>query len=306
MPIFRKIILIYLFLSLGNIAFASASSNIAVFFPDAKEPYRSIYQEIISGIKSDVPENRIKQYVLTKEFDTNLIIDRLKKNNINKVIVLGRLGLKLAKQLPDDIHVISGALPISPNGLSGISLISDPAYLFGYLVDVAPTIKTIHVAYSHKSQWMIELAMTAAKKQGLKLNARQVANTAEAIEFYNYLFSSSINKTDAIWLPLDRVSSHDKVILPIILEKAWSKEIVVFSSKPSHAKRGALFSTYPDNYKLGNQLYKMIMDIAEAPDKTKFAVLKSLQLAVNLRTAAHLGLKYSSEQKKQFKLTFPE
>jgi putative ABC transport system substrate-binding protein len=81
---------------------------------------------------------------------------------------------------------------------------------------------------------------------------------------------------------------------------------VVFSSKPSHAKRGVLFSTYPDNFALGKHLFTMVHELEQQPEQKNFAALKSTLLAVNLRTAAHLGLKYSSEQQQSFKLTFPE
>jgi len=190
--------------------------------------------------------------------------------------------------------------------VSGISYISDPANLFDYLVQVAPQVKRVHLAYSKKSEWLVKHAKEAAEERGLTLNLRKVATTKEAIDFYNHLFDSNVSKQDAIWLPLDRISSHDKITLPIILEKAWARELVVFSSKPSHAKRGALFSTYPDNFVLGQKLFKMVNELAMLPDEKKFAPLSSMQLAVNLRTAAHLGLKYSSEQQQQFKLTFPQ
>jgi putative ABC transport system substrate-binding protein len=203
-------------------------------------------------------------------------------------------------------QVVSGALPISPNGLSGISLITDPSYLFNYLEQVAPNVKNIHVAYSKKSAWLIELAKSAALEKGLTLNLQKVSDTAQAIKFYQQIFSSGVSNKDAIWLPFDRISSHDKITLPLILEKAWAKEVVVFSSKPSHAKRGVLFSTYPDNFALGKHLFTMVHELEQQPEQKNFAALKSTLLAVNLRTAAHLGLKYSSEQQQSFKLTFPE
>lgn len=202
--------------------------------------------------------------------------------------------------------MVSGALPITPNSISGISLIADPAYLFNYLEQVAPSVKRIHVAHSKRSDWLIKLAQIAAKEKGLQLNAHKVNNTKEAVEYYQKLFESDISMEDAIWLPTDRIASHDKITLPLILEKAWSREVVVFSSKPSHAKRGALFSTYPDNFALGQHLFDMVQGLAQQPEQKSFAALTSTLLAVNLRTAAHLGLKYSSEQQQQFKLTFPE
>lgn len=309
-------------LLIGDFAFAETvekdNNKIAIFYPEAKEPYHSIYQEIIAGSIKAANEYeqaiRFEKFIITKKFDSEQIANSLKLKNIYKVIVLGRSGWKLAKALAKFVNrdstnvfqVVSGALPISPNGVSGVSLITDPAYLFDYLNQVASNVKQVHVAYSKKSAWLIELAKSAALEKGLKLNVKYVTNTAQAIAFYQKIFDSRILNEDAIWLPLDSISSHDKITLPLILEQAWAKEVVVFSSKPSHAKRGALFSTYPDNFALGQHLFTMVQELKQQPEQKSFAALKSTRLAVNLRTAAHLGLKYSSKQQQQFKLTFPQ
>jgi putative ABC transport system substrate-binding protein len=49
-----------------------------------------------------------------------------------------------------------------------------------------------------------------------------------------------------------------KVILPLLLERSWEQNLVLFSSKPAHAKRGALFSMFPNHLELGKQLAVMI------------------------------------------------
>lgn len=307
-------------LFLGGTSYAEnePKNKIAIFYPEAKEPYNSIYQNIIAGSVKAASQNEqlisFEKFIITKNFDSDKIALTLKQKEIFKVIVLGRSGWKLAKELSKFEHnnsknvfqVVSGALPISPNGVSGVSLITDPAYLFDYLNQVAPNVKQVHVAYSAKSAWLIELAKIAALDKKLDLNLKLVSNTAEAIAFYQQIFDSGISNKDAIWLPLDHISSHDKITLPLILEKAWAKEVVVFSSKPSHAKRGALFSTYPDNFALGQHLFTMVQELEKQPEQKNFSALQSTLLAVNLRTAAHLGLKYSSEQQQQFKLTFPQ
>lgn len=318
-------LLLYILASLllGGFAYGDeikpiSNNNIAIFYPEAKEPYHSIYQEIIAGSIKASSQNKhpvnYEKFIIAKKFNSKEIAQTLKQNNIYKVIVLGHSGWKLAKALAKYTYedstkifqVVSGALPIRPNGVSGISLITDPAYLFDYLNQVAPNVEQVHIAYSKKSTWLIELAKKAALERGLLLNLKYVTNTAEAIAFYQNVFNSDISTKDAIWLPLDNISSHDKITLPLILEKAWAKEVVVFSSKPSHAKRGVLFSTYPDNFALGKHLFAMVQDLEKQPKQKSFAALKSTRLAVNLRTAAHLGLKYSSEQQQQFKLTFPK
>jgi putative ABC transport system substrate-binding protein len=306
------------FILISGIANAASTDTVAIFYPEAKEPYRSIYQEIISGSGSASLElknnTHFEKFSINKKFDSEVIANQLTEKNITKVIVLGHSGWKLAKKLSKRLlpngdkafQVVSGALPISPNGVSGISLITDPEFLFNYLKQVAPNVKRIHVAYSKRNTWLIELAKVAAKQQGLTLQLQHVSTTKEAIDFYQHLFKSNVSSQDAIWLPLDRISSNDKVTLPLILEKAWSKEVVVFSSKPSHAKRGVLFSTYPDNFALGKRLFTMVQQLDKQPEQKNFSPLKSTLLAVNLRTAAHLGLKYSAKQQQQFELTFPK
>lgn len=309
----------------GKVAFASDSSSvesssqkIAIFYPRSKEPYRSIYQAIIEGSYNEATSSsqpiEFERIILEKSFNSQNIAANLKANGIVKAIVLGRLGWKLAKELSvykeedgrSSFQIVSGALPISPNGLSGISLITAPSALFDYLTDIAPTVKNIHFAYSKQSEWLLDIAKQAAIDKGLVLNAHKVTSTKQAFSYYKNLFKTDISNKDAIWLPLDRVASNDKVTLPLILEKAWSKEVVVFSSKPSHAKRGVLFSTYPDNFSMGAQLFTMVNELSQQPMQKNFAPLKSTLLAVNLRTAAHLGFKYTSKQQEAFKLTFPK
>ena len=287
---------------------SAPSDDIAIFYPNISEPYKSIYQEIVSGVEiaqiADEQKRQLVVFELEKNFDAERITQQLNSKGIKKVIVLGRSGLKLARELPKDFSVISGALPITPNTISGISLITDPTYLFQYLRQVAPKVSVIHVVYSQSNDWLIALAKNAAQSQGYILDMKKVTNTKQAVEYYQQLFAVGLSQKDAIWIPVDRISSQDKVTLPYLLEKAWAQDVVVFSSKPSHAKRGALFSTYPDNKGLGQELFKMIRDneVGSRP----FSALISTLLAVNLRTAAHLGFKYSQAQQASFKLTFPE
>lgn len=290
--------------------FAEQSDDVAIFYPNASEPYKSIYQEIVSGVEdakdNDGPASQLITFSLVKDFDSQRIAQQLNSRNIKKIIVLGRSGLQLARALANDFTVISGALPITPSTIPGISLITDPEYLFRYLALVAPKVTTIHVAHSQVNDWLIDLARSAAKSQGYQLDVKKVDSAKQAVKYYQTLFNVGLSQKDAIWLPIDRVSSQDKVTLPFILEKAWAQDVVVFSSKPSHAKRGALFSIYPDNYALGQQLYKMIQAFDNQPETQPFSALISTLLAVNLRTAAHLGFKYSQDQKKNFQLIFPE
>lgn len=304
--------------SKNTMASSLSPTKIAIFYPKAKEPYKSIYQEIIAGSQNQANNKStpilFEHMTINKGFDSNKIAKQLKMQGISKVIVLGRLGWQLANDFIEfkendgspSFQTVSGALPISPGNISGVSLITAPTALFSYLQQVAPKVKKIHVAYSKRNAWLLDLAKATAKEKNLTLQAVQVNTTKQAVQYYQQLFQTKLTQTDAIWLPLDRVSSNDKVTLPFILEKSWSKEVVVFSSKPSHAKRGVLFSTYPNNLALGEELLDMLLKLDNQPNQKSFAAIESTRLAVNLRTAAHLGIKYNRQQKNSFQLTFPK
>jgi len=122
---------------------------------------------------------------------------------------------------------------------------------------------------------------------------------------YRDILKQICSRNDAIWLPMDPIAADEKVVLPLLLQMSWDKDLVLISSTPSHVQRGALFSLYPDNTGLGRNLASMLTTTIASKSEQGIRPLESLNLAVNLRTAAHLGLSFSSAQIKRFTLTFP-
>lgn len=283
----------------------SPANDVAVFYPDVKEPYLSVFTQISQGIERANPA-QTHTFLLAAEDDSDKLLAMLRRKGINKAITLGQSGYRLADKWHQDITVVCGALPIQPNGVSGISLSSDPAQLFHYLQLVAPAVTDIHVAYSENNRWLIERAGRIATTLAIRLHSVPVADVRAATRYYQSLFRKLDNaENHAIWLALDRIAADDQVVLPLVLRESWQKQVVVFSSTPAHAKRGVLFSTFPDNQAMGEHLLAMVNELHDAkPARARIEPLKSLQLAVNLRTAARLGLRYDSAELAQFSLTF--
>lgn len=277
------------------------AEEVTVVYPDVKAPYDRIFQQMTQGIASEF-EGEITYLKLPRTFDALTIS---KSITTNKVIALGKRGMRIAKELYNEKPVVVGALPIQPNGISGVSLVTAPETLFQSLSELAPEVKVITVVYSPSSSWYIKEAEEKAKAKGFTLNYIEVADLQTAVQAYNKIFSAQNLKNMAIWLPLDPVSANEKVIVPHILEKAWQHKMVVFSSKPTHAKRGALFSVLPDNELLGQQLARLINTVNYKDRPSTVKLLESIKLAVNLRTAAHLGYSYNSHKRADFTLTYP-
>ena len=296
----RTFIYLLFFTLLPLLCKASAAEKLTVIYPDVPPPYSKIFEQINLGIKEH-SKHEIIHLKLPSQFNPSEVA---KSIQTDKVIALGKRGLAIAKKIDKSIPTIVGALPSKIEGLSGISLMAEPKILFSTLKQLAPKVSQISVIYTPKTQWLMEQAKIKAEQFGLTLKQIEVKNIREAVKAYNLLFKQDKLENQAIWLPLDPVTANDRVIVPIILEKAWKNKMVVFSSKPTHAKRGALFSALPNNYALGKQLSKMI-DNAEVNQTQTTSTLEKIKLAVNLRTAAHLGYEYNNSDKAGFAMTFP-
>lgn len=286
-------------------ATAWAERNIAVLYPNVSEPYLSVFQTIIEGIES-VRDIRATAIAVSDTIDMETLAKKGVPEKYDGMISLGRQGLLAARTFNTQMPVVVGALTFIPDGYSGVSLTPSPELLFDQISELAPTVKQIHVVYDPKdNEWLIRLAEKEAMRKGWQFNALSAHSLREAVHLYRDLLLRIQHKTEAIWLPLDTTTTTDDVVLPLLLEAAWDKDILMFSSKPSHAQRGALFSMVPDQFGLGKQLAQMVLQLSSGEKTPRVQPLSSLKTAVNLRTAAHLGLRFSQKQEAGFNLTFP-
>lgn len=285
------------------------SPSVAVLYPELREPFRGIFLEIVSGIESalKVP---VKSYTLSS--DDSGLKSQLAQEHIQVAITLGRSGLLAARKLADTLPVVVGATFVSPGGenrgLAGITLAPAPEVLFNRLKKLASEIKRVSVVYDPKSKsWEIDQARKAAKENGLTLNALPAEDIRSSALLYRTVLDESRENGSAIWLLQDDAAMDERALLPLILKEAWDNNLVVFSSNPDHVRKGALFSLYPDNIGMGRSLAAMARKRWQSGVGGDAVIepLKDLLLAVNLRTAEHLGLRFDSEERRRFDLVFP-
>lgn len=276
---------------------------LTVVYPQVKAPYDEIFKQIIRGV-----EHQQQGQVQLVEIDSSTSVDQvakdLAKDPTTQVIALGKSSYQVAQQVQRTNAVVVGALPLQSSNLAGISLLTDPKVLLDSLKMLAPSITRVHVVYSESSRWLINAAIEQAPNYGIELVAEQVNDLKEAVNRYQDLLQTIDPATSAVWLPLDTITVNEQVILPKVLEMAWERNIVLFSSKPEHAKRGVLFSTFPDHFELGRELVIMVQQLQQGKIPASLVPLQQVQLAVNLRTAAHLGMEYKQEVLRKIAITF--
>lgn len=290
---------------------ANTQGSIAVIYPDIGEPYRSVFTKIIEGIE-DKAKVRVSSFAIGANQSAQDLTAELRKQNVQVVIALGRNGLKAASGLDRDIGIIAGGVLSVPEadvrGMSVFSLAPDPAIMFERLKALMPSVKRIFVVYDpRQNAWLIRLARDAARNLGIELVAREAGDLRTAMRMYQEDLAAFDPKKDALWLAQDSVTVEESSVLPFVLQEAWSHALTVFSSNVSHVKRGALFSLYPNNMELGRNLATSALgQIASGRAGANITPLKEVLMAVNIRTAAHLGLPIGQRQLHAFDMVFPE
>lgn len=297
-----------LLLVLATFAVRAEGAAVAVLYPDVRAPYDRIFNDILKGIEQEARTN-VVTYAIKKEDSLQQVSDWLNRTNPATVISLGSRGKAVASMLGEDINVVVGASILSDkniaSGLLGISLTPSPVKLFSKLQQLAPDVKKIHVVYhSETNAWLIHKAKQAAVKRGLEVIAVPAVDARDAASHYKTILKGNVKGAQAVWLLQGDPTLDERSLLPTILSKAWNKNFVVFSSNPSHVKRGALFSLYPDNIQMGESLSEKAYRVMNGKDRD-VDPLEDLLIAVNVRTAEHLSLKITRAQEREFNLVFP-
>jgi putative ABC transport system substrate-binding protein len=305
-----SVMLLFTTLFYTSLSGATEEGTIAVIYPDIGEPYQQIFTKIIEGIESEIGA-RIGIFPMRADTSISNVKASLLNQHTKVVIALGRQGIQTAVTLNDGIAVVAGGvLTVRKNETLAqrmISLAPDPAMLFAKLKALMPNTKRIFVVYdSSLNGWLIKLAQEAARAKDIELVAYETQDLRSALRFYQQIFAESDSRSDAIWLPQDSTTVEENSILPFVLQHSWDQGLAVFSSNVGHVRRGVLFSLYPDNVALGKSLADLAQHILLTGDLGKHAMLplRDVQSAVNLRTAAHLGI--NLDRVEVFDLTFPE
>lgn len=295
-------------------ATVTGTGNVAVLYPEIGEPFRSVFSKIIEGVEERASKNRVLSYAIGPRMNLQDLSQELRKQEVRVVIALGRNGLKAATMLgQDNLNIVAGGVLAVPDAearrMAVFSLAPDPALLMNRLKMMSPGMKRVHVVYDpRQNDWLISLAREAAKAQGLELVAQEALDLKAAVAIYQTWLATADPKRDVLWLPQDSTTVDENTVLPLVLQESWNRSLTVFSSSLGHVKRGALFSLYPDNVELGRNLARSALSTLASPEAGARGMqpLREVLVAVNVRTAGHLGLDLGRQALQNFNMVFPE
>ncbi|WP_235533799.1 MULTISPECIES: ABC transporter substrate binding protein [unclassified Roseateles] len=300
-------------LAAGAAPAAELGRSLVVVYPELGEPFRQIFTAIIGGIE-DKLGGAVTSLAVANNANPAQIAEDMRRREAKVLIGLGRGGMRIAAALADELAVLVGCVvsvqESEARGFPIHTLAPDPALLLARLKRLKPGTRRVHLVYDPKlNAWLVKLARDAARAEGLELLAQEAADQAGALRAYTQLLAAADPARDALWLPQDLTSVDDGTVLPLVLKEGWNRNIAVFSSHLAHVKRGALFSLYPDNHELGRTLATSAQRLAAGSraggaGTAGVLPLRQARAAINIRTAAHLGIDVAAVQS-GFDLVYP-
>ena len=284
------------------------SQELAVFYPDVPDPYVRVFKDMIEGIRQVYP-GQVRERILQRGTSYSDIELWLEKKRLKRVIALGNDAMKLSIMLPDSYVSVSGAILAAPinvsNSFTAVSLAPDPDMMFASLKKLAPKIKTIHVIYGEALHGrLMRRALQVASSHELEIKSYLNKDVKQIANLYRGFFETLDSQSEAVWLLQGDPGLRERSILYQVLKAAWNSNILVFSSNPSYVSKGVLFALYPDNTRMGNTLAQTLL-ARTAGEKPTIVQTRDLLIAVNIRTAEHLGLEISRAQRREIDVIFP-
>lgn len=282
-----------------------AAGSIGVLYPEIREPYNQIFVSITAGI-TEQHQGDVNLFKLQGNTSVNDIKLWLVKHEVNALITLGSQGLTLGQQLQEQLPVVAGAVSINAgtNTVNGISMHVSPSTVLQNMAKLLPNVRTVHfVFHPKKQQWLLDWIQEAAQQTGIRLEPHPASDLSESANRYRQLLGELDPKTEALWL-LSSPSIMEPAIMGDILQQAWRRNLPVFSNSVADVKRGALFALYPNNRAMGMSLARLLA--AQPSDDGRIILLTDVLIAINQRTASHLGLYFTKSEQEGFDLVYPQ
>ncbi len=296
--VFSRLLLAVLMLySVGSLG---QSGELLVLYPDVRAPFSKIFKDIANGAENQFIGSA-KSIAIGKDDDVESILLR---RNPDVILALGKRSLASLQSTDVKIPVVLGALNNPQQGYPGISMVPDPKVIIDKLVMLSPSVSRVHVVRkSNGLTAQLDGAKEYLASLGKTLAVHESNDIRDAANIYAKLVDEA-QEGDAIWILQDG-SYVNGAILSVLLDAAWNKNLVVFSSNPLHVKHGALFAVYPDNKNMGASLAKLANRIVKGEIISGLYPLQDVLVAVNERTGNHLGVSLTKEFKENIDVLLP-
>jgi putative ABC transport system substrate-binding protein len=271
------------------------AQQVVIVSPMVSEPYARIYRDTLAGIEQSYKGDSRSLLVQPGQD----LAPGLFAGDAGIAVALGDSAARALSKLRPLVPVITTATADIPfQRRHRLAYYPDPPMLLAQLRRFQPGVERVKLVAAPEIGDYVALVRQEMAAAGLGLDVCDADGLKAAAECYRQLLSQA-SSTDAIWL-LQGGKLLEPALLSYILDAAWQRQLLVFSSNPSHAGRGALFALYPDNEAAGRQIGSLINECLRRcnGEPSRVSYLREMKLVLNERTGRHLGLTISPDARK--------
>lgn len=284
-------------LALLSIALLAAGQTLAqqvvILYPTVREPYARIYRDTLAGIgQTYAGESR----ALPVRPGAELAPGLFGEGGAGVAVALGNGPARALAALDSPVPVITTASADIPfQRRHRLAYYPDPPMLLQHLRRFQPNIRRVKLVAAPELGDYADRVREVLGAAGLGLDVCPAGSLKAAADCYRTLLDGASPK-EAIWI-LEGGRLLEPALLSYILDAAWRRQLLVFSSNPAHAGRGALFALYPDNEAAGRQIGTLIEECLRRcdGDPARVSYLREMKVVLNERTSRHLGLEIAPE-----------
>jgi hypothetical protein len=277
-----------------------------VVYPEAPEPYREAFAQMMGGIARATRQPLLQKVVTattTPEEFRGWLNGAARDES---VVLLGHQALSFygRDSTPGRAVVVGGiSAPPGQTPLPGISLTLDPALYLQTLRELWPGVRRV-VVYGNAEErpWIARVERTAAAAR-IEVESVVVVDASDVARQLGTTFKTLDPKTTALWFGRNTLSLNPDLLYSYVVEQTWDRGIAAFSETVALAKYGLLFALYPDYAEVGAEIGALVRQDAR-PAGLRFS--RAGRLALNARTAQHLGVVLRDDVIRRAKPLFPE
>ena len=282
----------------AQLAWAAVPARVAIVKSGALTPFNQAADAIMEVLRSDALQPEILTFDLEGSEDRAAgMLGEIRRFNPRLVVAVGSLAAAvMLKEFPSIPIIFSMVLYPQQSGfvsddhrnVTGVSLDVPLAVQFGYLQRLFPAARRIGVLYNpSETGSIIAEARTAAAALGFSLVAEPVSEPAQAVTALGTL----MEEADLIWTVADSHVFTPQTTSALILA-AIRRRVPLFGLSTAQVRSGAVAALYCDYTDIGTQTGESVLRVLRGEPAAAIAVSppRKAALALNLRTAEHLGL----------------
>ena len=284
-------------MALMSIALLAAGQALAqpvvILYPVVREPYARIYRDTLTGIEQAYAgASKAMPVESGRELSPGLFTE----GGPGVAVALGNGPARALAALNPPVPVITTATADIPfQRRHRLAYYPDPPMLLKQLRRFQPDIRRVKLVVAPELGDYADRLREVLATAGLGLDVCSADNLKAAADCYRELLDQA-SANDALWI-LEGGRLLEPALLSYILDAAWRRQLLVFSSNPAHAGRGALFALYPDNEAVGRQIGSLISECLRncGGEVSRVSYLREMKVVLNERTSRHLGLQIAPE-----------